>query len=438
MNTDALSSQAKPQEPRHDTRRSGRLMRNVIVWLCSGTAAVIGFLAASSFYERKGDSVDKIEIFESSLAEYIHAAALSRYPSISEQEISRVVYGPNQVGLDEDLCAEKRQFWRSFNRLSDVNRLPAKLKIYEAVERYNATHRPDSVVPNSDVPAPMASTDAGDVHWIILNPSQILMKCLSNAAVSAVGGWIVAWCLLACVTFVWWFVLDRLREIACAVKGLPIPQSEAGRPLAPPTTALFTSAVGLGQRGALRESESTRTAEPEPERPIEPALAGGPNKVIACDDAARLHALSQEVAANANPEETKTTSKSRRLRREVRLLLTPQGRIGRGRWLLRCLVFGLFAAGAFELFWCTLGLLLLEVLPKEYWPAVSVCSLYLTVAFGFYLQLMNSIKRLHDFNFSGWWSLLFVPLSVVFGIGLLPMVLVPGTDGENRFGRPAT
>lgn len=40
-----------------------------------------------------------------------------------------------------------------------------------------------------------------------------------------------------------------------------------------------------------------------------------------------------------------------------------------------------------------------------------------------------TIKRLHDFNFSGWWFLLtFVPY-----LGLL-MIVIPGTKGKNRFG----
>jgi uncharacterized membrane protein YhaH (DUF805 family) len=48
--------------------------------------------------------------------------------------------------------------------------------------------------------------------------------------------------------------------------------------------------------------------------------------------------------------------------------------------------------------------------------------------------LAVSVKRQHDFNFSGWWALIhFVP-----GIGSLFLIAVdgsvPGTQGHNRFG----
>lgn len=47
----------------------------------------------------------------------------------------------------------------------------------------------------------------------------------------------------------------------------------------------------------------------------------------------------------------------------------------------------------------------------------------------FYAQFMLTIKRSHDFNTSGWLSLvLLVPIaSLIF-------VFIPGTDGANRFG----
>ena len=45
-----------------------------------------------------------------------------------------------------------------------------------------------------------------------------------------------------------------------------------------------------------------------------------------------------------------------------------------------------------------------------------------------------SIKRQHDFNFSGWWAL----VHLVPGVGSLVLLLVdgiaPGTHGTNRFG----
>jgi hypothetical protein len=36
---------------------------------------------------------------------------------------------------------------------------------------------------------------------------------------AGVGGWICAWLLIVAIAFVWWFILDRIREIARAIKG---------------------------------------------------------------------------------------------------------------------------------------------------------------------------------------------------------------------------
>ena len=95
-------------------------------------------------------------------------------------------------------------------------------------------------------------------------------------------------------------------------------------------------------------------------------------------------------------------------------LLSPAGRIGRirylgylmGLWFVLAFVVGLLAA-------LTNSMLIVGLV-------------YLAMI---YLQFMLTIKRSHDCNWSGWMSLLvFVPVA-----GLIFLV-VPGTDGPNRFG----
>lgn len=53
--------------------------------------------------------------------------------------------------------------------------------------------------------------------------------------------------------------------------------------------------------------------------------------------------------------------------------------------------------------------------------------------FLFVPQIALAVRRLHDFNQSGWWAvLLFVPgVNLLF---LLALMAIPGTEGENRFG----
>ena len=45
-----------------------------------------------------------------------------------------------------------------------------------------------------------------------------------------------------------------------------------------------------------------------------------------------------------------------------------------------------------------------------------------------------SIRRLHDSDRSGWWLLIgFVPVLGVFAV--LALMIIPGTDSENQFGK---
>jgi uncharacterized membrane protein YhaH (DUF805 family) len=105
-------------------------------------------------------------------------------------------------------------------------------------------------------------------------------------------------------------------------------------------------------------------------------------------------------------------------------LFKPHGRIGRVCLLVRSLIFILFF----------------------FIPLINFVFLYLFI--------VSAIKRLHDFNFRGWWLLLFIPAAIFvstflygrgpetptqssvntfFSLALL-LALIPGTRGENRFG----
>jgi uncharacterized membrane protein YhaH (DUF805 family) len=92
------------------------------------------------------------------------------------------------------------------------------------------------------------------------------------------------------------------------------------------------------------------------------------------------------------------------------------GRIGRARYIVYTIVVSLlvmFIAGLAAAFLGPLGI------------AVLVVGYIAT----FVISIMLTIQRSHDFNMSGWFSLLmFVPLA-----GLIFWFL-PGTDGPNRFG----
>ena len=49
-------------------------------------------------------------------------------------------------------------------------------------------------------------------------------------------------------------------------------------------------------------------------------------------------------------------------------------------------------------------------------------------------SLSIAIRRLHDRNISGWWSLLFI---TPFGILLLIPLILKGNESENKYGAPS-
>ena len=62
-----------------------------------------------------------------------------------------------------------------------------------------------------------------------------------------------------------------------------------------------------------------------------------------------------------------------------------------------------------------------------YWAGIFV----FVVAFAVYPHLALTVKRLHDLDRSGWWSLFFI---LGDAIVFIVLCLIPGNTGPNRFG----
>ena len=101
----------------------------------------------------------------------------------------------------------------------------------------------------------------------------------------------------------------------------------------------------------------------------------------------------------------------------VRLFST-SGRIGRARYI--AYGFGLYLVSVF------LGVLAAQVFGEI--GAMLVSVVWIAVAV---LGVMLTIQRCHDFNMTGWLALL-----IVVPLANLVFLIVPGTDGPNRFGAP--
>ncbi|MES2000491.1 MAG: DUF805 domain-containing protein [Pseudomonadota bacterium] len=104
-------------------------------------------------------------------------------------------------------------------------------------------------------------------------------------------------------------------------------------------------------------------------------------------------------------------------------VLSVSGRIGRLRYLGYGIGYSILIYLAFALVG---GLLVLLGLPRNALMGIVMLA-YVPIII---LSIMLAIQRAHDFNKTGWLSLLaFVPfVSLIF-------LFIPGTDGENRFGK---
>ncbi len=107
---------------------------------------------------------------------------------------------------------------------------------------------------------------------------------------------------------------------------------------------------------------------------------------------------------------------------EVRLF--SKGRIGRVRYILHGIGYYILIAVLFGAI--TAGLVAALGPSSPVVTALKAASYVAMLA----VVLMLGVQRAHDFDASGWWALLaLVPL-----VNLL-FWFVPGTDGENRFGK---
>ena len=104
----------------------------------------------------------------------------------------------------------------------------------------------------------------------------------------------------------------------------------------------------------------------------------------------------------------------------IKFCLSPTGRIDRSTFF-----FGGIAMWFLLIPIIMLGMSIEDLLLDD--PGYVFTSIGFIVAY-LYISIVLAIKRLHDFNESGWWSFfIFVPF------GGLYILLNPGTKGANKY-----
>ena len=201
-----------PPANRHDTSHSWRVAKAILVWLLSGLASLIGFSVAYS-NASKGDSDTKLAEFEASLKNYIRAAAKAGDSKIQGVDYERYnIEISSRPYLEEDAS----RLSRSTNDLSYQNADRAKAVINQTVAEYNFAQsaNPVDLRVHSDLSLKALKRD-----WVRINTFDAVLKGLGIAAVAGGVTWIVAWLMVVGLALIWWFLMDRLRDIARAIKG---------------------------------------------------------------------------------------------------------------------------------------------------------------------------------------------------------------------------
>ncbi|PAU79475.1 DUF805 domain-containing protein [Halomonas salipaludis] len=108
-----------------------------------------------------------------------------------------------------------------------------------------------------------------------------------------------------------------------------------------------------------------------------------------------------------------------------------RGRLGRVRYVLFSLTLLLFLV-----LFAALSNVLWSRYYLEYGQMITLASLVIALM-ALVINVFHGARRLHDFGASGWWMLLYL-VAPAYPFLLLALVLVPGSSGDNRYGRASS
>lgn len=105
-------------------------------------------------------------------------------------------------------------------------------------------------------------------------------------------------------------------------------------------------------------------------------------------------------------------------------------RLGRFEYFIKSLfIIILIMAALFIILW------FMTVSTQKSISDPSFRSMYfIAAAWIMLIKIRYSIARLHDVNLSGWWYIVILALSAIVGCGEIILLILPGTQGTNRFG----
>lgn len=191
--------------------RSGRIAA-ILIWILSAVMAVTGFFFGYSHFIT-GDSNADISEFEASLKDYMRAATQAGYPRIPGVSFILNIKIPELVGLDEQ-SARLEQAVRSLRHYKNENR--AEAMINQAVAEYNFAQSSNQEDLQVHSKSELLAIKRG---WQHKNTAEAIFRGLWIGAVWGIVTLVVTSILFIVLALVWFFMMDRLRDISRAIRG---------------------------------------------------------------------------------------------------------------------------------------------------------------------------------------------------------------------------
>jgi hypothetical protein len=212
MSNGTTAINQNPSLSRHDTRQSWRVMKNVLILFLSAIAAVLGFFEAFNDASM-GDSDAQISTFEAKLNDFIRSATqegvLKIYGVDFDKSYKRI---PTQAGLNEEIA----RLEDAVNRLVYANQDHAWATVNQAVAEYNFAHSSDK----ADLKKQSDVSHIALVHeWVRKNALNAVLRGVATGVISGIVTGAISWILLVGLALVWWFLIDRVRDLSRAIKG---------------------------------------------------------------------------------------------------------------------------------------------------------------------------------------------------------------------------
>ena len=219
MSCEGNKSNMSSQSHQHDSALSWKIAQRVVICLFAGLAALIGFNLkySESPESRKGDPDDKIAEFQSSLSDYVRTAKQTQCQRINGVGENKVSISSSLSELEQSrLSNESDRLSRAFSDLSGDNSRIADAKMKQTFAEFNfsVSGNPEDLKVHSD-----ESLRELKRAWVIKDTKSLFINGIRSAAILATCTAIAVWLLMIALKLIWWFLMERLRDIATALKG---------------------------------------------------------------------------------------------------------------------------------------------------------------------------------------------------------------------------